>query len=140
MTKRRELVYAGAASPEGELVHAYYVVCPDGALAEKAEIYPAALGDFPPGAVVSYDVEGTGVIHLAGAKFERMWPDEKLVAEWMVRHGATSASEAAWASKELPRAFSCLGPIRNAYRSVKDEELRGVLLAQMVRYVVGADD
>ncbi len=138
--KRRELVYAGTASPDGELVHAYYVVGPDGALAEKAEIYPTALGDFPPGAVVSYEVHKDGAIHLKGAKFERMWPDTKLLAEWTVRHDATSSSEAAWASKDLPRAFACMEPVRSAYRSLKDEELRGVLLAQMVRYVVSSDD
>lgn len=140
MTKRRELVYAGAARPEGKIVYAYYIVGENGALEDKAEIYPATLGDFPPGAVVSYEVHADGAIHLKGAKFERLWPDSKLVAEWTVRHGTTMASEAAWSTKELPRAFACMEPVRAAYRTLKDEELRGVLLAQMVRYVVGEDD
>ena len=138
--KRRELVYAGAASHDGELVHAYYVVQQDGTLGDQAEIYPNALGDFPPGAAVSYDVHADGAIHLQGAKFERMWPDDRLVSECTVRHGATLASEAAWASKDLPGAFACMEPVRAAYRSLKDTELRGVLLAQMVRYVVSTDE
>lgn len=138
--KRRELVYAGAANHGGELVHAYFVVTPGDMLSEKAEIYPTALGDFPPGAVVSYEVHQEGAIHLKGAEFERMWPDAKLTAEWTARHSATLASEAAWACKDLPGAFACMEPVRAAYRLLKDEELRGVLVAQMVRYVVSPDD
>lgn len=138
--KRIELVYAGTASHDGDLIHAYYEVTPKGSLSERAQVYPQALGDFPPGAVVSYDVLKDGAIHVKGAKFERLWPDAKLVDEWTARHGATSASEAAWKAKELPGAFACMQPLRAAYRTLKDEELRGVLLAQIVRYVVSPDD
>ena len=138
--KRTELVYAGTASHEGTLVHAYYEITSGGSLAKQASVYSQALGDFPPGAVCSYGVGPKGAIHIEGAKFERMWPDTKVVAEWTARHSVTTASEAAWASKDLPRAFSCMEPMRAAYRTLKDEELRGVLLAQMVRYIVSPDD
>lgn len=138
--KRCELVYAGTASHDGDLIHAYYEVTPKGSLSEHAQVYSQALGDFPTGAVVSYDMDTKGAIHVKGAKFERLWPDAKLVDEWTARHGATSASEAAWKAKELPGAFACMQPLRAAYRTLKDEELRGVLLAQIVRYIVSPDD
>lgn len=135
-SRRRELVYAGVVRHEGELVHAYYMVKDDGALSEQAEIYPHALGDFPPGAVCSYLIGRNGSVHTNSTTFERTWPDTKLVSEWLARHDVTTASEAAWSSKQLPGAFACMDPMRDAYRTLKDPELQGLLIAQMTRYIV----
>lgn len=138
-TKRRELVYAGSLHHEDGLVHAYYFVTERGDLEERVQLYPEALGDFPPGAVVEYAVQTNGAVVTEGATFQRMWPDAEAVHEWTARHGATAASEAAWSSKDLPKAFACMAPLREAYRRL-DEERQGVLIAQMVRYVVSPDD
>ena len=135
----RELVYAGSLHHEGGLVHAYYFVTERGDLEERVQLYPEALGDFPPGAVCKYGVQTNGSVVTKGAAFTRMWPEEKLVSEWVARHGATTASEAAWTSKELPEAFACMEPMRAAYRRL-DEERQGLLVAQMVRYLVQRDD
>lgn len=132
---KRELVYAGSLHHEGDLVHAYYVVTPRGDLEERVQLYPEALGDFPPGAVCEYGVHVNGSVVVKGATFTRIWSETALVDEWVARHGATMASEAAWASKELPSAFACMAPIRRAYRRL-DEERQGLLVAQIVRYLV----
>lgn len=137
--KRRELVYTGSINHDGSLVHLYYFVTDSGDLEDKAQVYPQALGDFPIGAVCSYAVEAGGGVRTEGAMFTRVWPDAKVVEEWTARHNATAASEAAWASKDLPVAFQCLDPVRAAYRRL-DEERQGVLIAQVVRYLVTPDD
>ena len=138
--KRRDMVYAGAVYHDGGLVHAYYFLTAEGALDDRAQLYSEALGDFPPGAQCSYAVHGTGEsVTAAGAMFVRIWPDSSVVEEWAARHNAIGASEAAWASKDLPTAFNCLEPIKQAYGRL-DEERQGVLLAQVVRYIVGRDD
>ncbi len=138
-TTERELVYAGSLHHEDGLVHAYYFVTERGDLEERVQLYPEALGSFPPGAVCKYGVQTNGAVVTEGATFVRVWPEEALVHEWTVRHGATLASEAAWTAQELPKAFSCLEPIRAAYRRL-DEERQGVLVAQIVRYLVTPDD
>ncbi len=139
MSKRRDMVYAGAVDHEGAMAHAYYFVTDEGALDERAQVYPQALGDFPPGAQCSYAVQGSGeAVVSQGALFKRVWPDKAVVEEWTARHNALAASEAAWASKDLPTAFQCLEPIKAAYTRL-DEERQGVLLAQVVRYIVAHD-
>lgn len=136
---RKDMVYAGAIHHDGAILHAYYFVSDD-ELEERAQLYPEQLGNFPPGAQCSYAVAGSGEsVQSAGALFVRVWPDEDLVAEWTLRHEATLASEEAWNSKNIPDIYARLDPFRVAYRSLQDEERRGVLLAQMVRYVVGDD-
>lgn len=135
--KPREMVFAGALHHDGSLVYAYYFVKSDGTLDDKAQLYPQPLGDYPPGAVCRFQLQPDGAVRDAGT-FLRVWEDTQLVHEWVARHGATAASEAAWAAKDLPQAFSCLEPMRAAYRQL-DEERQGVLLAQIVRYVVTPD-
>lgn len=137
--KRRDMVYAGAVLHESSIVHAYYFLTEEGALDERAQLYPEPLGDFPPGAQCSYAVQGDGQAVIAtGAMFTRIWPDTAVVEEWTARHNAIAASEAAWNSKDLPQAFQCMEPIRAAYARL-DEERQGVLLAQVVRYIVNDD-
>ena len=133
--RRVEMVYAGAVNHDGTIGHAYYRIT-RGALDERAQLYPEPLGDFPPGAVCSYAVLSDGVQVLKdGVEFLRMWPEPDTVAEWTARHGALAASEAAWQAKDLPDAFVSLEPMRAAYRRL-DEERQGVLIAQVVRYLV----
>jgi len=132
---RVEMVYAGAVQHDGQTAHAYYRVV-NGALDELAQIYENPLGDFPPGAVCSYAVQADGAQVLQeGVEFLRIWPDKSAVAEWTSRHGALMASAAAWQALELPEAFNYLEPVKAAYKRL-DEERQGVLLAQVVRYIV----
>ena len=68
-------------------------------------------------------------------KFLRVWDNLHEVQEWQARDSAVRASDKAWNAATLPKAFECLQPMREAYERL-DEERRGVLLAQMIRYVV----
>jgi hypothetical protein len=124
---------------EGNLVHLYYFVLDDGELDEKAQTYEEPLGDYPPGSVCSYRTNRSGGVYSEDVTYERIWPDKDAVKEWTLRHGAVVASARAWESEELPDAFRCMAPVRSAYARL-DEERQGLLLAQVVRYIVCADD
>ena len=80
-TTKRELVYAGSLHHEGGFVHAYYFVTERGELEERVQLYPQALGDFPPGAVCEYGVQTNGAVVTEGATFTRMWPEVAAVHE-----------------------------------------------------------
>ena len=135
MAKRIDMVYAGAVRHKDEVGHAYYVIT-DGAIAERAQVYADALGDFPVGTVCSYQVSGNGAaVQRDGIEFKGVYDDDQVVQEWQARHSSLEASELAWAARELPREFQCLDPIRDAYRQVDDEQ-RALLIAQVVRYIV----
>ena len=138
MTKRREMVYTGALRHDGKLVHLYYFILENGELDEKAQTYEEPLGDYPPGSICSYRVKGSDV-YPEDAAFVGIWQDKDAVKEWTLRHGAVVASVRAWESEELPDAFRCMAPVRSAYARL-DEERQGLLLAQVVRYIVCADD
>jgi len=136
MSERAELVYAGAAMHDGAVVHAYYRVEPDGSLEDRAQVFPEPLGDFPPGAVCSYVVSANGAqVVRSGSRFVRVHGDPKLIVEWRSRHDAIMASEQAWATKDLPSAFKVLEPMRDAYARLGEEQ-QGVLIAQVVRFIV----
>lgn len=137
--KRRDMVYAGIVEHTMGLMHAYYIIAERGDLEDRAQIYAEALGNFPPGAVCSFPFNSDGSVQAAGGMFKRMWPDDAAVSEWKARHDAMAASQAAWSSKDLVKGFERLEPIRAAYRRLPEEQ-QGVLIAQIVRYVVSSDD
>lgn len=136
MTKPRrvEMVYAGAAHHRGETVYAYYPIA-DGTLGDRAVIYSTKLSEHPVGAVCSYTAQPSGAVNAPSGIFTRHWPVIKMVQEWQVRNDAVLATQVAWESRELSQAFDCLAPLRSAYGRLSEQE-RGVLIAQMVRYVV----
>lgn len=138
--KRQEMVYAGALHHDGALVHAYFFVKGDGSLSGKAQLYPNPLGDYPPGARVSFLVDGSGESVMSeGAMFKGMWDDSDQVDEWTVRHEAVALSEEAWSLANLPKPFERLAPMRDAYLAIGEEQ-RGVLIGQIVRYLTTPPD
>lgn len=133
--ERSQLVYAGIIQHEGQLLHAYYELDVRGAQVGDAQLHAIPIGSFEPGDVLNVDTKDHGRVVLPEtAKLVRLHRDTAAVSEWRARTGAILASDAAWGAKMPQHAFSCMAPIREAYQRL-DEERRGVLIAQMVRFV-----
>jgi hypothetical protein len=135
MGSEQLLVYAGALQHDGKLVHVYYRVSDDNLLDDRAQLFAEQLGEYPIGSVCSFKVTGGGaqVVH-TGSKFQRVFPDPDVVTSWQARHDAVIASDKAWGTK-MASPLNALKPIREAYRML-DEERQGVLIAQVVRFIV----
>lgn len=134
--QRGEMVYAGAVQHDGQLVHAYYLLDNRGITLGDAHLHMQPIGRFEPGDVFSATYwEGGAKVQPESAVLVRRHQHTEDVAEWRARHGAVMATEASWSETMPQHAFVCMSPIREAYRRL-DEEGRGVLIAQMVRYVV----
>jgi hypothetical protein len=131
-----EMVYAGAVNHNGHLVHAYYLLDNRGVTLGNAQLHAQPIGSFSPGDVfsVTYWAEGARVLP-DSAKLVRRHQHADDVAEWGARHSAVMGVEAAWTAPMDQSAFRFMDPAREAYRRL-GEEGRGVLLAQMIRYVV----
>lgn len=130
------MAYAGMVNHEGRLLHAYYLVGPDANPQGEAHLFPEPVGSFEIGVVFSVETKSGGaqIVTKTALGTGTHVADQEVLAEWEARHGAIAASEAAWEAKMPQGAFAGLDPIREAYRRL-DEERRGVLLAQVVRYL-----
>lgn len=138
-TERISLVYAGAVRTDEAVVHAYYEVDDTACWLtdpNTAHLYPAPLSPHPIGCVASYAcTKGGRNIKRTDSKVLRMLTDAKLLLEWKIRDHAVLTSEAAWQTPALDPLFDTLAPLREAYRSLPEEQ-QGVLIAQVVRYLV----
>ncbi len=136
--QRRDLVFAGRVKHKDGLVYAYYLTNERGQLNERAQLYSQPLGDFPPGAVCTYEIAHDGTAQPETAVYKRTWSDQTAVETWTIRHDAIMASENAW-NAAIPKALDCMKSVREAYRQL-DEERQNVLMAQVARYIVTPDD
>lgn len=134
MSERLAMAYAGAVHHEGQILHAYYQLDESGAAVGDAQLYAQPLAACDPGTVCSFEVQGAGSVVVRGSAVRvGRFSDAKAVAEWQARDKAVLAAEQAEVV-ELSSAFSCMEPVREAYRRL-DPLRRGVLLAQVVRYL-----
>lgn len=135
---RGEMVYAGALNNDGHLVHAYYLLDNRGVTLGHAQLHAQPIGRFEPGDVFSATYWEDGAkVQPESAVLVRRHPHAEDVAEWRARHGAVMASEASWTVPMPQSAFACMSPMREAYRQLDgNEQGRGVLIAQMIRFVV----
>jgi hypothetical protein len=128
------VAYAGLVVHDGQLAHAYVNVDQRGRALGAAELYRESLCDAQVGDLLEVPASANGSIPKGVAHVVGSHGDPQAVAEWRARHGATLAAEQAW-RHPMAEAFELLAPIREAYRKL-DEERQGVLIAQVVRYIV----
>lgn len=130
----QRMVYAGAVLHDGQLLHAYYQLDDRHAVLGDAQLYPQPLVMCEPGAIYSFEVRkgGLAVVRNSALRCGSL-ADAALVAEWRARDSAVLGSEQAW-QRDLPQAFACMAPVREAYRQLAPEG-RAILIAQVVRYL-----
>lgn len=132
---RQSLAYAGAVHHEGQILHAYYQLDDRQTPLGDAQLYAQPLVACEPGAVYSFEVsDGGRAVVKSSAVRAGTFPDAAAVAEWTARDHAILMAEQAFTSVFPQAAFRCVDPIREAYRRL-DPMRRGVLLAQIVRYL-----
>lgn len=133
-TELQRMVYAGAVHHDGQIRHAYYLLDDRNTMLGDAQLYPQPLAACDPGTICTFKVKDGGrVVVKASATRVGVLSDASLVAEWRARDGAVMGMEQAWRT-DLPAAFRCMDPVREAYRRL-DPERRAILLAQVVRYL-----
>lgn len=139
--KKVSYVYAGMVNDKGDLLHAYYEISPATFTIppnKLAELFRQPLCDCEVGDVYEFatSADGSRVSSKTGRKLGS-YQDARALAEWRSRHQAVQLTEQAW-TKPLDPRFELLQPFRRAYQALPEEQ-RGVLLAQMVRFIVEGD-
>ncbi len=134
------LVYAGMTNHDGHLLHVYYRfkegLNPE-LVGDDASVYMQPLGDFPVGGMVrfqSLDAEGHRIVK-DGAVYLGVWPNQKLVDQWLATNASHKASEMAYAKQLGNNEFACAAPIREAYHRLAEPE-RTMLVVQLIRWIV----
>lgn len=139
MTTAFEFVYIGARLHQGELVYAYVQVR-DGAISERAFMYPKPLGDDQEvGTHCTYN--GTSVHNVTPVpiKWFGQWKDHPMVNAWRAMHETNIASHLAWVENPPRGMEDIVAPLREAYQAL-DERDRPVLLAQVIHAIVETRD